>query len=415
MRAVRAGRKFVRSPLAVSLLSVLPPAVLNHTEQVGFNDILVDPDGIVRRGLLFLDDGETSFFAFALRLALLSLQDEGITLQPAASNPQHLRLGQVTLRPFEPHDGGYVNADARGYQFLLDWRGMPRAFPAFSLETLLAGEVPAHALRDKVVLIGVTAISMKDVFYTPYSRGLHAEQQLPGVVMHAHMVSQLLQYGLDGALPIVTMSDRQQVLWLLLWGMLGGAVGLWVRSLWRFTPVAAGGLLALSLTTYVAFAWKWWMPVMPPALAWLTTAALVIAYMSCQEQAQRALLKELFARHVSPEVAETLWRQRGQFLSCGRLRPQRMIVSVLCTELLGVSSVSEKTAAMLERLDKNLLPPDPMRNPCRILIGETTLRYLGTQFRTQRVGEIPVEGKEERIPIYHISGRVHDSARDGMA
>jgi hypothetical protein len=200
-----------------------------------------------------------------------------------------------------------------------------------------------------------------------------------------------------------------------LWGMLGGAVGLWVRSLWRFTPVAAGGLLALSLTTYVAFAWKWWMPVMPPALAWLTTAALVIAYMSCQEQAQRALLKELFARHVSPEVAETLWRQRGQFLSCGRLRPQRMIVSVLCTELLGVSSVSEKTAAMLERLDKNLLPPDPMRNPCRILIGETTLRYLGTQFRTQRVGEIPVEGKEERIPIYHISGRVHDSARDGMA
>jgi len=36
---------------------VLPPPVLEGTERVGFTDMLVDPGGIVRRGLLFLDDG----------------------------------------------------------------------------------------------------------------------------------------------------------------------------------------------------------------------------------------------------------------------------------------------------------------------------------------------------------------------
>ncbi|MBN2467975.1 MAG: CHASE2 domain-containing protein, partial [Deltaproteobacteria bacterium] len=38
-----------------------PPEVLEGTQQVGFNDFVVDPGGIVRRGLLFLDDGETVF------------------------------------------------------------------------------------------------------------------------------------------------------------------------------------------------------------------------------------------------------------------------------------------------------------------------------------------------------------------
>jgi adenylate cyclase len=37
---------------------VRPPPVLKGTEQVSFNDILVDPGGVVRRGLLFLDDGD---------------------------------------------------------------------------------------------------------------------------------------------------------------------------------------------------------------------------------------------------------------------------------------------------------------------------------------------------------------------
>ena len=32
-------------------------AVLAGTDQVGFTDMFVDPGGIVRRGLLFLDDG----------------------------------------------------------------------------------------------------------------------------------------------------------------------------------------------------------------------------------------------------------------------------------------------------------------------------------------------------------------------
>ena len=43
---------------------------LRGTRRVGFADVVVDPDGTVRRGLLFLDHGGASHNAFALLLAI---------------------------------------------------------------------------------------------------------------------------------------------------------------------------------------------------------------------------------------------------------------------------------------------------------------------------------------------------------
>ncbi len=54
------------------------------------------------------------------------------------------------------------------------------------------------------------------------------------------------------------------------------------------------------------------------------------------------MLMQLFSRHVSKEVAETIWLQREQFLDGGRPRPQRLVVTALFTDLTGFTTVSEK-------------------------------------------------------------------------
>ncbi len=320
---------------------IAAPPVLANMNQVGFNDILVDPGGIVRRGLLFLEDGEQEAYAFALRLALLYLQAEHIRHQPDPVNPLHLRLGPTTIRPLEAYDGPYINADARGYQFWLDFRDAPQAFPAYALDTLLSGGIDAAALSDKIVLIGVTAASVKDLFYTPYSQGLHAIQQMSGIVLHAHIISQLLRAGLNGHQPQSTLSEFQEALWLLLWSVLGGMMGLWLRSPWRFALLAACGLLLLGLSTYTAFALGWFLPLVPPAMAWVIAAAVVTAYMSNREKEERNLLMQLFARHVSTEIADTIWQQRDEFLHGGRPRPQKVMVTVLLTDLESFTPISE--------------------------------------------------------------------------
>jgi adenylate cyclase len=506
-------------------VGVPPPPALKDTNRVGFNDIIVDPGGIVRRGLLFLDDGKNVFYSFALRLALLYLQAEGVTPQPDAVNPEYLQLGKRTIRPFGPNDGGYIGADARGYQFLLDFRKSRRSFPSYSLSTLLSSQINPEAVKDKIVLIGTKTEGVKDFFFMPFSRGLDSDQQISGAELHAYIISQLLASALQGSSPIGTMSDWQEWVWILLWSLMGGAMGVGVRSPWRFSLFALGGLLVLAFAAYFAFLRGWWIPLVPPAIAWFISVAVITAYISNKERVERASLMQLFSKHVSREVAEVIWKERDQFLDGGRPRSQKLISTVLFTDLEGFTALSEKIdpqalidwlntyleamaqlvtkhggivdeyagdglkadfgvplprtteteisqdagnavncalamekeikrlntfwqehnlptvkmrvsiftgpviagslgsadrlkyttigdtvniASRLERFAKDLVGYNFTNSPCRILIGESTLRYLGKHFKTEKVGEVSLRGKVEKITAHCLVGRVDE-------
>lgn len=113
--------------LAVTLLgegeqdAIPPPQALLGTDRAVANDILLDRDGVVRRGLLYLDDGRTIYSSLALQTALLHLAHSGIRARPDPERVQHLRLGETTFKPLQRSDGGYRNIDTHGYQFLLNF------------------------------------------------------------------------------------------------------------------------------------------------------------------------------------------------------------------------------------------------------------------------------------------------------
>jgi len=318
------------------------PPILKDTEQLGFNDLLVDPGGIVRRGLLFLDDGKVSSHAFALRLALLYLQKEGIRPMADDSHPEYIRLGTQTVRPFEAEDGPYVHADARGYQFLLDFKEDIQSFPIYSLTDLISGQIDPGVVTDKIVIVGTVAQDAKDFFYTPYSKRLDADQNIPGIAIHAHVISQLLRWALGESLPIATASKTMEGAWIFLWCLLGGTLGFLVRSPWRFSLFAAAGVGVLWLGACFAFYMAFWIPLVPPAMGWIGSAIIVTAHISNQEKKQRAFLMQIFSMHVSPSLAEVIWQQRDQFLSGGRPKSQKLVATILFADIKGFSPVAEE-------------------------------------------------------------------------
>ena len=354
---------------------VAPPEVLKGTEQVGFTDMLVDRGGIVRRALLFLDDGQTVSYSLALRSALLYLAAEGVAVQGDPDNPDHIRFGSTTLRPFAANDGGYVRADAAGYQFMLDYRDPPASFPSITLTDLLVGNVDPALLKDKVVLIGVTAESVKDLFYTPHSRARGSAPQVYGVALHAHAVSQLLRAGLHGDAPVAVISDTREALWILLWSLLGGMLTLLIRSAWRFAFAVAGGLVLLAVAVHSLFTLGWWIPLVPPALGWAGSAGVVMAYVSNQEKKERASLMNLFSSYTSRELATTIWEQREQFLSGGRPRPQRLTATAFFTDVASFTTVSEKMdpATLMDWLNEYM----EVMSPIVGAHGGVILRFIG--------------------------------------
>ncbi len=324
---------------------VAAPPALEGTERIGFADVASDPGGVVRRGTLFLDDDKGTQTSFALRLALLHLAAQGIAPAPGTPDPAHIGLGKVTIPPFETNDGGYVAADAGGYQFLLDFAGGPVPFKRYDFGTVLSGKVPADAFKGRVVIVGVTAPSVKDFFETPYSYAADTPT-VHGITMHAHVVSQLLRMSLDGSRPLGVSSEFLEIAWLALWCVLGAAAGLWAKGLGRFGFAAMAGIAVTAAVSWAAFRGAHWLPLAPQSLGWLSALALVTAYSLHLERTQRGQLMSIFSRYMARDLAADVWQRRDEFLeSGGRPRPQKLTATVLFSDIKGFTAVSENLDA----------------------------------------------------------------------
>ncbi len=327
-----------------------PPPMLAELEQVGVNDVVEDADGQLRRGIFFIttDDGITHL-SLSLRLSLMYLAAEGINPAPAARNPDWLQLGQGKFPIFEPSDGGYVRADAAGYQVLLNYRGGRNHFQIVSLFDVLDSTIAPDLFRDAVVLIGPTAESLNDYFLTPYSGGvLGTPERTSGVEIHANMVSQILAAALDGRPLVQVWPEWAEVVWLLLWSIASAAVcwGLKLRPLTLL--LLAGGVVVLVGSSVVALnVAALWLPLAAPLVAYAGVAIAITALIANQEQTDRKIVMNLFGRHVTAEVAEAIWRDREQLLSDGRLKGRRTMATVLFTDLKDFSTITERTDAEL--------------------------------------------------------------------
>jgi len=140
------------------------------------------------------------------------------------------------------------------------------------------------------------------------------------------------------------LSDRFESLWIVLWGIAAALVGRFARSSLSFSLFTAGGLLLLVGGTLFAFINHWWLPVAPVAIAWLTSAGLVTAFLSGHEKKEKKFLMDLFSKNVSPTVADEMWKHRASFLKGGRLEPRTMMVTVLFSDLANFTPIAERLA-----------------------------------------------------------------------
>ncbi|MEG4025752.1 CHASE2 domain-containing protein [Microcoleus sp. S13C4] len=270
---------------------VRPPPVLDKLDRIGFNNVVIDADSKVRRTLLYAwpGDGKTHQ-SFALRLALLYLKSEGISPQRARINPKYLQLGKGVFRPFQPNDGAYVRSDSRGYQILTNLRGPRGSFRTASMSDVLSGTVTADFVRSRVVLIGSNAPSLRDFYQNAYSSGWFSPpQQIPGVELQAHFLSQILSAALDGRGGIHVWPEAAELLWILLWSWAGANVSWNLRSLGRSAYCLLSICLSLSATLYLAFLAGWWLPLIPPILSLVGSGAAVVGYLAhLQEELKRS-------------------------------------------------------------------------------------------------------------------------------
>lgn len=340
------------------------PAVLytfpEGAAQLGLNDSTVDPDGVLRRGLLYmdippscLDEGvaladcpeqrvDPGDFGYSLGLMLAMVKSGA----PLGFDEQNRAVfGSTVIPPLDSADGAYRTIDDGGYQFMLGFPGWETGFVNYTLGQLLDGEVPAAALRDKVVILGATARSLKDEIEFPFPPQEKGKTFHYGVMVHAFIAAELLALAAGDGRPLGFLAERYEIAALALWSLLGALGGLWVRSVVRFGFFVATGWVVIFGGAYVALLNDLWAPSIAPALAWTLSAVLSSAVISGQERRERKQLMGMFSQHVSKDVAEALWRERDAYMEGGRPSPQRLTATVLFTDIRGFTAVSESMSA----------------------------------------------------------------------
>lgn len=266
-----------------------PPEV--SVDNLGFSDILLDDDNVVRRHYLALTPPPSSAcnasYALSVQLALRYLYDKGIKLQFTQQGAW--QLGKLKIKPLEARAGGYQGIDAFGHQILLNYRGTPSPediAPKITLTEVLAGKLNPADVKGKIVLIGTTAESFRDYSSTPYTVGRRS-QIIPGVVLQAQMVSQLLSAALDGRALLSHFSIWGETIWIWSWSVSGGLLAWYIRRPSYLILAVGVGLIVLYCSSLVLLSSHgYWVPLVPAALALAGTTVVCSSIFKLRIQAQ---------------------------------------------------------------------------------------------------------------------------------
>ncbi|MBD2480695.1 CHASE2 domain-containing protein [Planktothrix sp. FACHB-1365] len=259
---------------------VRPPEILKDKKEIGFNNLARDADGKVRRGLLYSDteDGETHT-SFALKLALIYLKYQGIKEESYSPDSNELKLKNTVFNRFKPNDGSYIRANDRGYQFLVNLRGPSGTFPSIPMRDILENRVSPDVIKNRIVIIGSKAASIKDFELTSYSDGVFkASAPIYGVELQAQLVSQIISSVLDGRTLIKVWPEPLEWLWIFGWSWVGATLSWKLQSPRRSVGLIMLMTIGITGATYLAFLGGWWIPVIPANLALVGSAGVIIAH-----------------------------------------------------------------------------------------------------------------------------------------
>ncbi|MEG4082128.1 adenylate/guanylate cyclase domain-containing protein [Microcoleus sp. POL10_C6] len=323
-----------------SKLQRVPPNPNIPENRVGFNDLVVDPDLIVRRNLMFASEGKKTQTSFSLRLAFAYLNSKKV--ESKLTEKQEIQANKIVFSKLRSDSGGYQNINAQGYQILLNYRSPKKIAETVTLTHVLEGKVDPKLVKGKIVLIGVTAPTVKDIFSTPYSATTNGNIPTPGVLIHATATSQILSAVLDGQGLFWYWDEWQEILWIVVWSAVGGCLAWRLEKSLNLIASAIAACGSLFGFSFFLFMQQGWIPLIAPALALLITAGVAVTYKYEQSRQQQGIVMKLLGQQTSPAIANALWKERVHLLESGLLPGQKVTATIILTDVQGFSTISEK-------------------------------------------------------------------------
>jgi len=293
----------------------------------GFFNVFADPDGVVRKGILALPFGlspkrsEWDLYAsldVQVVRSYLDLSNDRIILSFGENGIESIEFGSSDV--VQPDDIGRAN---------INYRGPARTFPYVSIADVVNKKFAPGTFKDKIVLVGASAVGIGDLRTTPFSAFNY-----PGVEIHANIVDNILN---QRFLERETREFLLDVFFIFLFGL---PLGLWLATTQpAFLPATL--LLWIPFGAFVQYAFDrgWLLNASLPALTLLTNTLAVALYRVLIEEKEKRKVRGAFQQYVSPEVIRRVLTRPES------VAPRKQEITILFSDIRGFTSISEKLDA----------------------------------------------------------------------
>ncbi|HUK53836.1 MAG TPA: adenylate/guanylate cyclase domain-containing protein [Candidatus Binatia bacterium] len=307
-------------------IDVLTDALRGEHSATGYFNVFQDPDGVVRRAALAMPFGLSkdkkdwdlyaSLDVQVVRL-FLSLTNDRIVLNFGANGIESIEFGSSDV--IQPDDQGRA---------LINYRGPVHTFPYVSIADVVKKNFQAGMFRDKIVLVGASAIGIGDLRGTPF------EASAPGIEIHANIVDNILNHRFLQRDAPEFLAD---VAFILLFGL---PVGLWLASAQPiYLPLAFFLLLPFGAAVQYAFDHGRLLNATVPAATLLANVVAVALYRVLIEEKEKRKVRGAFQQYVSPEVIRRVLTRPES------VAPRKQEITILFSDIRGFTSISEKLDA----------------------------------------------------------------------
>jgi adenylate cyclase len=313
----RLGQKAKNLPIiGATGVEVNLPVIATAAAGGGYFNMIPDPDGTVRWYPLAVAYGPFVFAPMSLVTLQHFLDNKPLGIAVSRLGVKEVRLGRDTI----PVD--------RYGRFLINYLGPPGSFPTYSAKAVVDGKIPAEALRDKIVLIGATAVGVYDMRVTPFS-GV-----FPGIEIQATVIDNILRQNFLRLPPYHPLPEFLLIIFL---GISLGLILPRVSAIWVFSI----GLILLASYAAINYALFRCLGINLGLFYPMLEIALVTAGINLQsflaEEKARASLKKAFQSYVAPSVVEEIIKHPERL----RLGGERRELTIFFCDIRGFTTVSE--------------------------------------------------------------------------
>jgi adenylate cyclase len=302
------SRAWIQSggPVAAGVEANLPK-LAEAAASYGFFNIVSDADGTLRRTPFVIRYQDQDFFpSLALQILRLyeNIPDGQIAAYISSDGIERIQFGDHEL--FPSHNG----------TALINYVGPYRSYPQYSMVDVIRGTVPADALRDKIVLVGGTALGIGDLRNTPFQK---QNSGYMGVEVHANILDNLL-HSAEPHRTFLIRGFREEMVDIAFILFFGVGLGLWLggsRPLVA-TLTAMGVLGAFLWFVFYAFVyWGRWYSFVVPAATLIGSYASLISFRVFHEEREKRKIRKTFSQYLSPGVIALIEKDPQKYISAG--------------------------------------------------------------------------------------------------